>query len=199
MEEKIEESWNKIRKNCKKALGVLDCICSVLQIPMNKKFSSFKDKSIDDLTEMQTLKLTQELKEEITKLLEEHFLQKWITITNQSYEGNELDNMKESIHLMIKIEPINSYDYFMTLFNILEGLNSEDEIVVMNTLFMIRESASKLSTEEIINSYGELVRSKYRDVIIYSILDGAKKNKKKKNTEYIATYFNDKKQPGSDE
>lgn len=197
MEEKVEDPKKGLRKNLKKALDVLERISSDCQIPFDEKFSVLKSLSADEMTISQIQHATHEMKKEITRLMKAHFLQGWLETIHKTYEGSDLNNMVGSLQVMIEMEPVHSYDYFSKLFSVLKNLSSEDESVVMNTLFMIRENSSTLSTEEIINSYGELVRSKYKEPVVYAILDGTKKSKNKKNTEYIASYFNEKHQPGN--
>ena len=198
MDEKTEKSQKELRKNHKKALEALERICSSLQIPFDEKFSLMKKFSAKEKPIPQVQSETHEVRKEITRLIKEYYLQDWLEITKLSYEGSEYENMFNSLQLMVKLEPVHSYDYYTKLFEVLKGLCSEDETVVMHTLFVLRESASELSTEEIINSYGELVRSKFKDPVIYAIIDGTKRSKNKKNTEYISSYFNEKKQRGEE-
>ena len=190
MDKKIEDARKSLRKSYKQAKGVLEQICSECQISFAENFPDIAKSSLDSMTENQIRKATGEIKKEVSKLIKTYYLDAWLATSYKAYEGKELNDMVESLSLMIEMEPIYSYEHFVNLFTVLNGLNSEREEEVMNTLFMIRESAAHLSTEEIINSYSELARTKYKDNVIYAIMDGMKKGPNKKHSQFIACYFN---------
>lgn len=192
MDPKIEEARKSLRKSYKKARGVLEQICSECQVSFTENFPEISQSSLDSMTEHQIRMATGEIKKEVAKLIKTFYLDAWLATSYKAYEGKELNDMVESLSLMIEMEPIYSYEHFANLFAVLNGLNSEREEEVINTLFMIRESASHLSTEEIINSYSELTRTKYKENVIFAIMDGMKKGPNKKHSQFIACYFNEK-------
>ena len=178
-EEKEIARKNSVKKAYLKTLGVLERICFDCQLSFTENFSQYEPEFA-------------ETKSAIVEMMKAFYVEKWVAIAKKAYNEKEFNEMLSTLTLMIEMEPVYSYEHFMKLFDLMNGLNSEKEEEVMNTLFQIRENASVLSTEDIINSYTELTRTKYKDGVVYAIIDGVKKGPHKKHSQYIACYFNDK-------
>lgn len=181
---------NSVKKAYLKALDTLEEICLDCQISFAENFSNYTRDLVESKSEIQIQKLTNEMKSAISQLMKMFYIEKWIEIAKKAYEEDELKQMVDTLSLMIELEPVYSYGHFKKLFGLMDGLNSEKEETVMSTLFQIRDKSSDLSPEEIINSYTELARTKYKDGVIMAIIEGMKKASNKKNVEYIACYFN---------
>ena len=183
---------NSVKKAYLKTIGVLECICSDCQVLYAESFPQYTPDLVDTASETVIQKKTAELKTAVVDLIKAFYVDKWITIAKKAYDEKELKELINTLSLMIEMEPVYSYEHFMKLFDLMNGLNSEREEEVMTTLLKIRDSAVELSTEEIINSYTELSRTKYKDGVIYAIIDGMKKGPNKKHAPFIACYFNEK-------
>lgn len=191
-EEKEIAKKNSVKKAYLKTLGVLECICSDCHVSFAENFSKYEPGFAETKDETQLQNLTSEMKASIVEMMKAFYVGKWADIAKKAYNEKEFNEMLSTLTLMIEMEPVYSYEHFIRLFDLMNGLNSEKEEEVMNTLFQIRENAAVLSTEDIINSYTELTRTKYKDGVVYAIIDGVKKGPHKKHSEYIACYFNDK-------
>lgn len=181
-----------IKKAYLKTVGVLEHICSDCQVSFAENFPQYTPDLVDTKSESALQSLTSEMKAIVVDLIKNFYVEKWIEIANKAYDEKELKELINTLTLMVEMEPVYSYEHFMKLFDLMNGLNSEKEEEVMFTLFKIRDSAVELSTEEIINSYTELARTKYKEGVVYAIIDGMKKGPNKKHTKFIACYFNEK-------
>jgi len=181
-----------IKKAYLKTIGVLEHICSDCQVSYAESFPQYTPDLVDTASESTIQKLTAELKSAVVELIKTFYVDKWLEIANKAYDEKELKELINTLTLMIEMEPVYSYEHFMNMFDLMNGLNSEKEEEVMTTLLKIRDSAVELSTEEIINSYTELSRTKYKDGVVYAIIDGMKKGPNKKHAPFIACYFNEK-------
>lgn len=191
-EDKEMARKNSVKKAYLKTIGVLERICSDCQVSYAESFPQYTPDLVDTASENVIQKKTYELKTAVVDLIKTFYVDRWITIAKKAYDDKELRELISTLTLMIEMEPVYSYEHFMKLFELMNGLNSEKEEEVMTTLLKIRDSAVELSTEEIINSYTELTRTKYKDGVVYAIIDGMKKGPNKKHAPFIACYFNDK-------
>ena len=170
-EDKEQEKRNSLKKGYIKAKGVLEQICSECHISFTQNFSRFAQDPIEDMTDLQFQKETSKIKVEIVNLIKKYYVDAWLEIAYKGYDGKELRDMISTLNIMIEMEPVHAFKHFSNLFCLLDGLNSQNENELFVTLLKIRDDASKLTTEEIINSYTELTRTKYKDSVIrYSMV-----------------------------
>ncbi len=187
VDNKVAERKLSLRKNLKKARGVLERVCSECQVSFTKNYPEYVKILNEEFSDIQVQKMTAKIKREVAQIIHENLLGKWADIAIKAYDAKDLHDLFTTIVFLVNLEPVEAYLQYSNHFSILEGLNNESK--ASETLQYISDTCVTYTTEDIINYYTELTRTKYKDVVLGAIMEGVKKQEQKEYSDYISSYF----------
>lgn len=170
---KKAERMEKLKSDYKKARRALEKIMKDCGLSEKIDMSQFYEIDIDSMLDNQLFDLVNDMKSFASALLEEYFLEPWVEAIKKGYEPDKQPEMINVVKLMIQRDPLNVYDIYSEFFSFLNGLNSDDRRVRKQTLSKIQESASEMTSEDLINKLFELTKTKYSEEVMLALVDGA--------------------------
>lgn len=188
---KIKEQQEKrkfIEKKYMTAMEALLEACNQSGVSYDEVFSKYDVNFCTGRDNEQILEAIEEINLVITELSKKFFSEKWLSVFNECFSEKYRYETYGVMKQMLESEPADAFlSYSKTYTELNKFCNNKQE----EALFDFEDFSSKNTLEEVINTYGMTIYSKYSGLIVDALVRGFTRNKNVDKSNILA-YFGGK-------